>query len=493
MTTLAALLKYSDDQPRSDDGRFSSAGDETGSGAPKPGEKFVVYRLGDKSSDLSNRNAGNSHAVAHHIARTQDDFAPQGKGGVGQIVTAHEITVGPKGFGAYALYNAGTGARSSQVGRAAGEKVIGRDNQITYSFPKGADYTSRLIGSVPASKLGDFDAMGSNRGAEVIRQHFTSRAGKVDLSQLFKYSDAQPRDDAGRWTDGSGAGGQMGGQGRVDAGRFPRAEPGSLTPRQVGVESRFASQLSQSIPAAERDYANLKGTAGGKILNTDLVRELSPDYRNDRSSLSPAVHEPASEFTKMMYANRLAEPAVTGTVLFTAGGAGSGKSSGIKDVPEMAAIQSAADVIYDTNMNRFGSAKQKIDQALASGRDVQIAYVARDPVESLVLGALPRAMGSSGGRTVPLVEHIATHVGAADTIQQLATHYADNPKVQIHYIDNTHGRGGAVISDASLPKQLNMANLQDRLQTALKGEYDAGRISTRVYEGTKGSDDASGP
>ena len=37
----------------------------------------------------------------------------------------------------------------------------------------------------------------------------------------------------------------------------------------------------------------------------------------------------------------------------------------------------------------------------------------RDPVESLTHGALPRAMGSGGGRTVPLVEHIRTHVGAA--------------------------------------------------------------------------------
>jgi hypothetical protein len=481
MAALAAILKYAPGQSRDSDGRFASgSGDETGSGAPRPGEKFTVYRLGDSSGSLTNRNAGNANAVARHIARTQNIDAPQGRGGSGDTVTAREVTVGAKGFGSYALYNAGTGQRSTQVGRNASS------NQVNYSFPKGSDYTSRLLGSVKLSTLGDFDEMGSNKGAEVIRAAFSPRVGKVDLAKLLKYAPGQARDSDGRFASGDA-------DDATDASHYPRAEPGSLTPSQRNVETRFANSLASSPSNAMKEYANLDGTAGGKILNTDLVRELSADYRNDRSSLSPAVHEPASQLTKDMYAQMLAEKPVTNTVLFTAGGAGSGKSSGIKQTPGMAAIEAAADIVYDTNLNKFGSARQKIQQALDSGRNVQIAYVARDPIESLVQGALPRAMGSSGGRTVPLVEHAATHTGSATAIQELAAYYAGDSRVQIHYIDNTHGRGGAKLGDASLPKSLDFSNLHQRLETALKGEYDAGRISTRVYEGTKGSFDSRGP
>lgn len=316
---------------------------------------------------------------------------------------------------------------------------------------------------------------------------------RVSLGALLKWREDQERDERGRWTSGGGGGGSAASERSIPASRFPRSAPGVLDERGVAVETRFAEKLAADPEAAMAEYSKLtnrKGeneTAGGKILNTDLVRELSPDYRNDRAHLSPAVHEPASEFTKMMYAKKLAEPPVSNTVMFTAGGAGAGKSSGIKDVPTLQGMQDMADVIYDTNMNKFNSAKEKIDQALASGRDVQIAYVARDPVEALVQGALPRAMGSAGGRTVPLSEHVKTHVGAARTMEQIADHYRNDPRVQIHYIDNRNGRGGARLADESLTRQLDFTNLEARLQTALKEEYDAGRISTAVYEGTRGS------
>lgn len=308
---------------------------------------------------------------------------------------------------------------------------------------------------------------------------------RTQLARLLKYNEDQPRDANGRW----GSGSTTNKSDRISASRIPRAEPGALTVKQRAVETKFAKQIAASPKDAEALYAKLADTAGGKILNTDTVRELSAEYRNDRSSLSPAVHEPASHFTKMMYANRLAEAPVSNTVMFTSGGAGAGKSSGIKGVPAAQAMQDRADVVYDTNMNKFSSAKEKIDQALATGRDVQIAYVARDPVEALTHGALPRAMGSGGGRTVPLSEHIKTHVGAATTIKQIAEHYADNPNVQIHYIDNTKGKGGATLSDKTLPDKLNFENLSERLHSALKAEHEAGRISTRVYEGTKGQTD----
>ena len=209
---LRGLMKYSDDQERDDNGRFAggttAAGDEHGARAPQPGERFVVYRLGDKGADLTNRNAGNANAVALHAARMQGDEGPRGRAGSGTVVTAHEVTIGAP-FGAYAAFTGGVGPG----GRAVGRSVI-RGNEVAYSFPRGAEYTSRHIGTATLRQLhgalrtagmgANFDEAGSNAGAEAIRGFFTrARLGKL----LKVYDPDQARDDNGRW---EGAGGDVG-------------------------------------------------------------------------------------------------------------------------------------------------------------------------------------------------------------------------------------------------------------------------------------------
>ena len=80
------------------------------------------------------------------------------------------------------------------------------------------------------------------------------------------------------------------------------------------------------------EYNALPDAQGGKVLNIDTARELSPDYatsRESRALLSPAVHEPASFFIKQLYADRLAEMPPDSTVMFTSGGTGVGKSTAI--------------------------------------------------------------------------------------------------------------------------------------------------------------------
>src|SRR3546814_2422265 len=75
-------------------------------------------------------------------------------------------------------------------------------------------------------------------------------------------------------------------------------------------------------------------------------------------------------------------------------------------------------------MNTLSSAVDKVEQALAAGRDVRIAYVYRDPVEALTGGAIPRAERQAvkfgSGRTVPLVEHAKTHIGVRPVMEALA-------------------------------------------------------------------------
>jgi hypothetical protein len=195
------------------------------------------------------------------------------------------------------------------------------------------------------------------------------------------------------------------------------------------IEQRFADKLTDH-DAAVREYAARPDSEGGKVLNTDIARELSPDYLKDRTQ-SAAVHEPASAFVKRLYAEKLAQLKAGDEVMFTSGGTGAGKTSAITGVSDIAQMRHDAAIVYDTNMNTLHSAVQKVDQALAAGATVNIVHVQRDAVDALVHGALPRAMRQERefgtGRTVPLSEHARTHRGAAEVIQQLAEKYKDNP------------------------------------------------------------------
>lgn len=268
---------------------------------------------------------------------------------------------------------------------------------------------------------------------------------------------------------------------------IPRAE--TLPDAERAIETRLAERIERDLDGAIAEYAQIEGTDGGRIINTDLARELSPEYRADRT-LSAAVHEPASYLVKRVYERRLAEPPGEGQdplVLFTAGGTGAGKSTALDALAGPATQR--AQIIYDTNMNTLSSAVRRIEQALQAGKDVEIAYIWRDPVDALVNGALPRAMRM--GRTVPISEHARTHVGAARVIKELARRYEADERVSIQVIDNSHGRGGARLGALDRIPDLEYNRVREELSAALDAAYRSGKISDAVYRGTRGSEPVS--
>lgn len=267
---------------------------------------------------------------------------------------------------------------------------------------------------------------------------------------------------------------------RDSASEIPR---GNLSGIDRVYETRLAREVEKNIDAAIAKYGEIEGSEGGKILNTDLARELSADYRADRTR-SAAVHEPASYLVKQIYERRLAEPAAPNErVIFSGGGTGAGKTTGFEAAAKVDPTLRDAKIIYDTNLNGLESSVKKIDQALASGRDVDILFTYRDPVDALKHGALPRAMRM--GRTVPLEEHAKTHVGSLDTLRELQQRYADNDRVTISVLDNNHGKGGAKLSSVEALPRLDYNSVLGDLNAALETEFAAGKISRTVFEGTK--------
>lgn len=265
---------------------------------------------------------------------------------------------------------------------------------------------------------------------------------------------------------------------------IPRDERLAVSERAL--ERRLAVKIGRDVDAAIREYAQVDGAMGGRLLNTDVARELSPDYRADRTR-SAAVHEPSSYLVKRMYERKLAQPPKEGEdalVVFSGGGTGAGKTTGLNAIAKVDPRVERAQVIYDTNLNGLKSSVQKIEQALEADKRVIIVYTQRDPVDALVNGALPRAMRM--GRTVPLEEHAKTHVESAKTIKELANRYAGDERVQIDVVDNSYGKGNQRLGNVADIPELEYNSVRENLKQAVDAQYAAGKISEAVYRGTVG-------
>jgi hypothetical protein len=255
------------------------------------------------------------------------------------------------------------------------------------------------------------------------------------------------------------------------------------------ITDALSERLRSDYAGAVAEYATLKDSHGGTVLNTDVARELSPDYLKDRTR-SADVHEPASAFIKRLYAERLAAPTPAGherRVLFTAGGTGAGKTTAVAG---LAGKGQPAELTYDTNMNGMASAVQKIDQALQAGREVRIAYVYADPLQAFEQ-AMSRAMNQKGnfgsGRTVPIVEHVRTHVGVSKVIRDIADRYRNDLRVDFKFIDNSRGRGNAVeVDDLREIPLVGDNGLRERLEAAAQEAHRSGRIDDATLAGFLG-------
>ena len=262
-------------------------------------------------------------------------------------------------------------------------------------------------------------------------------------------------------------------------------QPG-LSPEERAVEQKFAAQVAVDPKAAIADYRSRFTKPNGTLeINTDNARELSADYSASnagRTAYGRAVHEPASWLMKKLYADELAKPVPPGmdnTVRFTAGGTGSGKTTGIQAFSEEG---QPAQVIYDTNSNNFESAQAKVQAALDAGKKVSIDYVHAEPDV-----AFDRMLARANrmGRPVPIDSHIDTHLGAPDAIVKLAEHYKDDPRVKIRVIDNNGPK--PQLSSVEALKNLDYTGVKEKLYDALEAHHEAGTISPEIYRAVKGA------
>lgn len=388
----------------------------------------------------------------------------------------------------------GTGLRGAERKRGGGPKVLSLYPESVTQPEQGVGPVAYFV-DIPSSRIYDASADPLNLKEQAMnaRDDFGFPVPGLNFSlyeQLIRDAGFLAYTVAGR-----GDGDILAGQARVfepipvvgaplqQEATIPRAPAGTLSEEDRAIETRFANWLANNFDEAVELYNKITqpdSSDGGRVLNTDIARELSPDYRKDRSK-SAAVHEPASWFIKQLYEKRLRE-APEGPVLVTAGGTGAGKSSALKGRD-----LSKYPIIYDTNIAKVESGTRIIDQALAAGRKVEVAYVYGDPLEAFrrAIGRAQRMAAKHGtGRTVPITAHAGSHAGSRAAVPVLEALYADDPRVEFDYVKSGEGK----VDIEQLP-ELDYNAVLEVIRNELEEQRAAGSISEAEYRAFRGTEE----
>lgn len=305
-----------------------------------------------------------------------------------------------------------------------------------------------------------------------------SEAYNLALNTLTELSNSFDESKHPRAPKGTEEGGQWTSETVGDVVKYTPNE--NLTPEESAIEKKFGEYLDKNYDRLKKEYLE-KHT---NLLSADDAKEFSDDYVNNRGELASAVHEPASGFIKTLFVEMLSDPKVKNSVIFMAGGTGSGKTTGIAGVPRIKNKVAQAGIVYDGNLNGEASALKKINQALRIGnKKVSVLYIYRNPVEAFENGVIPRMKRM--GRSVPIEQHISTHEGSYRTVLTLREHFKGNKQVHFDALDNANGKGKAAqISFANLAKKAYFSStLKAELYESARQKKEAGTITENQYRG----------
>jgi hypothetical protein len=157
------------------------------------------------------------------------------------------------------------------------------------------------------------------------------------------------------------------------------------------------------------------------IISVDAANLVFVDY-----PVSPTGFK-REKFLNKFYEELLAESEAD-TILFTAGGSGSGKTTFVKK------LNSAPEQIlfYDSPFCNADWGGTVVEDALAAQKQVQILYVYRDAVESYIYRLFPKI---NTGRKGNLSTHIYTHLHSLDTVLRIKRRYGN--KIIIWFLNNS--------------------------------------------------------
>lgn len=188
-------------------------------------------------------------------------------------------------------------------------------------------------------------------------------------------------------------------------------------------------------------FDRMRDANGTIILNSDDLFMALPEYQQhpeQRMLLGPLLYPVAKEFTDEIYAKLLRRKAgANDTVIFTAGGSATGKST----ILRRASQKPGVDFVVDTTFSNEERAISQVRAALDKERKIEIYYVYRDFRQS-VRGMIRRALDPRSGRIVPIDDMARTHFGAQRAILSAMELFQFEGRVSIRLYQNVgDGKG----------------------------------------------------
>ena len=221
----------------------------------------------------------------------------------------------------------------------------------------------------------------------------------------------------------------------------------------------------------------------GKFLNTDDVREVyTPEGYNRINSAD--FQERATKLTGKIFDEDITTLKPGDNYLFTAGVSGGGKSTALKQYPH---ITNGFKAGYDGNFSSSESIK-KLERVIATGAKPKIVFTYRDPLDAWNDGVIRRVVDPDNGRVVPMEIFLDNLVTSRIKVLEAYKKFGD--KVEIQAIDNSKGKGKAVLVDNPIDFIEKISyNIDDVTKQVLKStrkQIKSGKISKEAGEALLG-------
>jgi hypothetical protein len=218
----------------------------------------------------------------------------------------------------------------------------------------------------------------------------------------------------------------------------------------------------------------------GNILNADNAATLFSEYNQNPAKYRVAVHPAAQWIGDELFRRALKEtvPAGKNSVVFTAGGNASGKSTAI----DVAEAGEGFHVVLDSTFSNAEHARRLIDDALTAGQAISILYINR-PLGDALKAMIERA--STDGRVVTIDQLINSQRAAAETVRGLWKEFAQDPRFTFIFLYNSaEGNTSETGVEAVIPQDYTES--RRILNELLDAEYQAGRIPEAAYRRIRG-------
>lgn len=209
-------------------------------------------------------------------------------------------------------------------------------------------------------------------------------------------------------------------------------KPPNLAPDRRGVFDRLSRRVSAS--GADAAYDALKGAHRGRVISVDVARFLVPEFQSwsGRVRHTPSTGSPAGAYAHDRLLRELARTrSGAQRLLITAGGAGSGKTSQLRGLPQIAGL------VFDNQFKDLDRARTILRLAIRHKWDTEVVYVHR-PFADVVRAVIERSQRT--GRWNNLSELARMHAQAQRTL--LAVWQEFGSRVNIHAIYNAQQGAG---------------------------------------------------